>query len=101
MPELSSPEMEFYRGAVDDFFNRLDSAVAHLWNYLEGGAASGFDLPLAQEAYTLLRDAYGRAGQYRKTAEIRRLVLERYRTGVDAGKETNRSSQSAIWSALP
>ncbi len=100
MKDLPSPEMEFYRGAVDDFFNRLDSAVAHLQNYLEGGAAAGLDPPLAQEAYALLRDAYGRAGQYRKTAEIRRLVIERYGTGLDAGKKGNRQSQSVIWSAL-
>jgi len=100
MGDLTAPEMEFFRGAVDEVFNRLDSAVVHLQNYLQGGAAAGIDLPLVQEAYTLLRDAYGRAGQYRKTAEIRRLVLERYGTGLDTGKKSNRVSQSVIWSAL-
>ena len=91
MNDLPAPELEFYRGAVDEVFNRLDSAIAHLRNYLEGdAAAAGLDLPLAQEAYALLRDAYRRAGQYRKSAEVRRLVLERYGTGLDA----------SIWSVL-
>jgi hypothetical protein len=100
MKDLPAPEMEFYRGAADEVFNRLDSAVAHLRNYLEGGAAAGLDRPLAQEAWALLRDAYRRAGQYRKSAEIRRFILERYGTGLDAGGKTNRGSGSVIWSAL-
>jgi hypothetical protein len=98
--DLPAPEMEFYRGAVDEVFNRLDSAVAHLWTYLEGGAAVGLDRPLAQEAFALLRDAYRRAGQYRKSAEIKRLVLERYGAGPDAVEKANLQSQSGIWSAL-
>ena len=101
MKDLPAPELEFYRGVVDEVFNRLDSAIAHLQNYLEGDAsAPGLGLPLAQEAYALLRDAYRRTGQYRRSAEIRRLVLERYGTALDAGDERNRPSQSVIWSVL-
>jgi len=94
------PEMEFYRGAVDEVFNRLDSAIAHLWSYLEGGAAAGLRRPLAQEAFALFRDAYRREGQYRKSAEIKRLVLERYGAGPDAGEKADHRSQNGIWPAL-
>ena len=101
MKDLPAPEMEFYRGAVDEVFNRLDSAIAHLQDYLEGDAAAArFDPPLAQEAYALLRDAYRRAGQYGKSVEIRRLVLERYGTGTEAAAKDDRSTHGAIWSAL-
>lgn len=100
MKDLPAPEMEFYRGAVDNAFNRLDSAVAHLRNYLEGGRSDGSPLPLAKKAWVLLGDAYVRLGQYRKAAEAQQLILERYGTGLDAGEKTNRESQSVLWSAL-
>lgn len=34
MEDRSSLEMEFFRGAVDEVFNRLDSAVSRLQNFL-------------------------------------------------------------------
>jgi hypothetical protein len=39
-------EMEFYQGAVDAVFNRLESAINHLRIYLEGDGAAGRDLVL-------------------------------------------------------
>jgi Aspartyl protease len=95
-----APEMEFYKGAVDDIFNRLEPAVTHLRSYLEGGPSAGSDLPLAKETWVLLGDAYLRLGHYRKAAEAQRLILERYGTGLDAGDKTNRESQIVLWSAL-
>jgi hypothetical protein len=95
-----APELEFYKGAVDDVFNRLESAVAHLRSYLEGGPSAGSALPLAKETWVLLGDAYMRLGHYRRAADAQRLILERYGAGLDAGEKTNRESQSVLWSAL-
>lgn len=94
------PELEFYKGAVDDVFNRPESAVAQLRKYLEAGQSAGGDRPLAKEAWVLLADAHVRLGQYRKAAEAQRVILERFGTGLDAGEKTNHESQSILWSAL-
>jgi hypothetical protein len=94
------PESEFFRGAVDEVFNRLGSAIAHLRTYLDGERSGGGDRPLAKEAWVLLADAYRRSGLYRQSAEVQRLILERYGNVLDAEERTNRESQSALWSAL-
>lgn len=96
----SAPGLDFYRGAVAAVFNRLDSAIDHLRSYLGGGTAAGLAKPLAQEAWALLRDAYRKAGQYGKSAEIKRLILEHYRSARDAGETADREGRSVLWSAL-
>ena len=51
------PELSFYRGAVDNIFNRLPSSITHLLSYLE---KTGGSQPAAQvrECYKLLADSY-------------------------------------------
>ncbi len=108
MRGTSSREFEFYKGAVDNIFNRIDSAIAHLWNYLDSaqaavaaaGLPAGRDLALEKEAWILLADSYWRSGRFRKSAEAQRVILERFGTTLDAGEKTNRESQAILWSAL-
>jgi tetratricopeptide (TPR) repeat protein len=100
MKEAPNPEMEFYRGAVDDAFNRLDSSINRLRRYLEAGGTAGGDPPLAREAWVILGSAYMRSGQYRKAAEAQRRILERFGTALEKEERTNRQSQVILWSAL-
>jgi predicted aspartyl protease len=100
MKDERGPEIEFYRGAVDEAFNRLDTAVARLRSYLEAGRTAGGDPPLAREAWTILGSAYLRSGRYRKAAEAQRFILEHFGAGLEKGERTNRQSQVILWSAL-
>ena len=91
---------EFYLGAVDNVFNRLDSAIARLQSYLDAGRAAGRDRPLDKQAWILLADSYRRSGRYKRSAEVQWLILERFGSGLDAAEKTNRQSQSVLWSAV-
>ena len=92
-------EMEFFRGAVDEIFNRLDPAVIRLRRFLslsETGPASMMN----KEAWVLLADAFRRLGRYRQAAEARREILVRYGAIFDKEERANFENQIALWSAL-
>jgi hypothetical protein len=95
----TSVEVEFFRGAVANSFNRLDLAVSGLLRYLDGASADA-KRPLAKEAWVLLADCYRRLGQYRKSAGAQRTILKRYGAMLDAPEKANRVNQDVIWSAL-
>jgi hypothetical protein len=99
MEDHPSPEMEFYRGAVDEVFNRLDSAVSRLQNYLRS-AGKGPAPMMAKEAWVLLADAFRRAGRYREAGEARREILDRFRPVLSQEERTNCENQVGLWSAL-
>lgn len=99
MDDDPSPALDFYRGAVDISFNRLEPAIAHLRGYL--GIASGNSAaPLARAARLLLADAYCRAGQYRSSAETVRIILDRYGATLKAQEKKTLANQMVLWSAL-
>lgn len=94
-----SVDAEFFRGAVDQVFNRLDAAVSRLQGYL-GAAEKGPPRRLIKEAWVLLADAFRRLGRYREAAEARRQILDRFGPLLDADERTNCESQVSLWSAL-
>lgn len=94
-----SPDMEFFRGAVDEGFNRLDSAVSRLQNFLRSTEMSPARM-LNKEAWALLADAFRRSGRYREAAEARREILIRFGPVLDREERANCESQVALWSAL-
>ncbi|MEN6311193.1 MAG: retropepsin-like aspartic protease, partial [Acidobacteriota bacterium] len=94
-----SIDREFFRGAVDQAFNRLDPAVLRLRNYLQATE----DRPgrmLAKEAWALLADAFCRLGRYREGAEAWRRILDRFGDALDDDERAGCESQFALWSAL-
>jgi len=95
----TSPALDFFRGAVDMAFNRLDPALAHLLRYLDG-ASLNTAMPLARAARLLLADAYRRAGRYGQSAEILRTLLGRYGATLEVEERTALENQLLIWSAL-
>ncbi len=94
-----SPALDFYRGAVDVSFNRLEPAVAHLLGYL-GGAPGRSSPPLARAARLLLADAYRRLGRYRDSAEMMRTILDRNGSSLNSGERLSLRNQLQLWSAL-
>jgi hypothetical protein len=94
-----APALDFFRGATANAFNRLDESIALLRRYLDGDSSRSVE-PLAQEAWLLLADSYRRSGQYRKSAEAQRAILDRYGTALEASDKENCENQETVWSAL-
>ena len=95
----SSAETEFYRGAVDQIFNRLDSAALRLERYLrntEGRAVPRRD----KEARFLLADAYYRLGRYADSAEAYRRILARYGPTFSAAEKAGCENQAGFVATL-
>jgi len=99
MEDHSSLEMEFFRGAVDEVFNLLDSAVSRLQNYVHS-AEKGPARMMTKEAWVLLADAFRRSGRYREAAEARREILDRFGSVLGKEEKDNCENQVGLWSAL-
>ncbi len=99
MENHTSLEMEFFRGAVDEVFNRLDSTVSRLRSYLRS-AEKGPARMMNKEAWVLLADAFRRAGRYREAGETRREILDRFGPVLSQEERTNCENQAGLWSAL-
>ncbi len=99
MKDSTSPDMEFFRGAVDEVFNRLNSAVSRLRNYLRSTESFPVRM-LNKEAWVLLADALRRLGRYRDTAEAWREILDRFGPVLNREERANCENQVGLWSAL-
>lgn len=73
----AAAEVEFYRGAVDQVFNRLEDSIARLEQYLRDTDA-GADPLKREEACYLLAESFTRRGCYQKAAETYRQILQRF-----------------------
>jgi hypothetical protein len=94
-----SPEVEFFRGVVDQVFNRPEAAVRRLRSFLEATR----DAPprmLTKEALVLLADACRRLGRYREAADCFREVLARFGPRVGADERAGYENQADVWSSL-
>jgi hypothetical protein len=94
-----SPDLEFFRGAVDQVFNRLGPAVSCLQRFL-AAAENGPARMLTKEAWALLGDAYRRLGRYRQAAAAFRTVLDRFGPVLDDDERANFEDQATLWASL-
>jgi hypothetical protein len=93
------PEILFFRGAVDNIFNRLSSSIMHLEAYLESGSKS--KLPAwAKESYDLLADSYRKSFRYREAAEINEKILILFGNELDADEKADHENEYRLWNAL-
>lgn len=96
--DTRSPELEFFRGAVDQVFNRLAAAVPRLKGFL--ASETGPVRMLDKEAGVLLADAYRKLGRYREAAAALHDVRTRFGPVLDDGERANYLDQEDLWSAL-
>lgn len=96
--DVRSPELEFFRGVVDQVFNRLDDAVPRLKGFLASEA--GPVRMLDKEAGVLVADAYRKLGRYRDAAAALHDVRTRFGRVLDDGERANYLDQEDLWSAL-
>jgi hypothetical protein len=94
-----SSDLEFFRGAVEQVFNRLDDAMPRLRRFIAVGERAPASA-LAKEAWILLADAYRRRGLYRDAAEAFRNILRRCGHRVDDAERTNFANQAELWASL-
>ncbi len=99
-PEAEGPvELAFFRGAVDQVFNRLEPAVLRLRDFLEV-TRNGPPRMISKEAWVLLADAYRRLGRYREAADACRQALRRFGRLLPGNERDGLLSQADLWSAL-
>jgi len=94
-----SIDVQFFRGAVDQVFNRLDSAVSRLRSYLLATEKRPARM-MTKEAWALLADAFRRLGRYREATEAFREILDRFGHFLVKDERAECESQIALWSAL-
>lgn len=92
-------DLEFFRAAVDQVFDRLDPAVAGLETFIRSNRNAPPRM-LTKEAWVLLADAYRRLGRYRQAAEAYRQAFARFGGLLDAEERAGLESQFALWAAL-
>ena len=97
--DQASIDMEFFRGAVDQVFNRLDEAVSRLRRFLDNTRDSPVRM-LNKEAGILLAEAFSRQGRYREAAAAFREILGRFRSVLDEDERARFENQAAFWADL-
>jgi hypothetical protein len=99
-PEVEGPvDLAFFRGAVDQVFNRLEPAVHGLRSYIEA-TRNGPPRMLVKEAWVLLADAYRRLGRYKEAADAYRQALLRFGPVLDGDERASLRSHAGLWAAL-
>lgn len=79
------PNIEFYRAAVDNKFNRPGSAIKRLEKSLTSKHASQ-DARLQREAYTLLADSYVGSYLYSEAAKTYEQILAKFSASMTGGE---------------
>src|SRR5262245_17172692 len=77
----ASPELLFYRGAAANRFNKRETSIALLLQYIK---KSGKDAPHLADAYEILADNYTKNFEYGKAADTYKFLLENFRARLDA-----------------
>ncbi len=94
----SSADLLFYRGAVSNKFNRLNSAINHLQNYLK--RARGKNDSRLEDCYELLADSYLKSYEYKKAAGVYKTLVAMMKEKGDPGKAFDYENSLRICSAL-
>jgi len=94
-PRDNSPELLFYRGVAANRFNRLAESIEFLQKYLESSDAKN---PV--DAYETLADSYAKNYEYGKSADVYKILLERFKDRLDAEKIADYENSFGLWSAI-
>lgn len=96
----SDPELLFYRGAIDNIFNRLSSSISHLRAYLDRVKMDDNNKAWIKSGYELLSDSYRKSFQYRQAAEINKKILDLFKNELSPEKMEDYRNEYAVWSVL-
>jgi len=95
----TTPELFFFRGAVDNIFNRLPESIENLRAYLDKVGKYSRN-SWTQECYDLLADSYRKSHQYGKAAEINQKILDLFKRRLDKESKADHENEYRLWNAL-
>lgn len=93
----ASPEILFYRGFIANRFNEPEKSVSYLNKYVKRAAPAAKNL---RSAYEILADNYSKTYHYQKSAEIYKLLIEKYKGKIDEGSLKGYENMFGLWNAL-
>ncbi len=96
---LQRPELFFFRGAIDNIFNRLPSSINQLLLYLEAAGDSG-PAERTRKCLELLADSYRKSFQYGKAADMNEKILILFREALEPAEKADITNEFRLWSAL-
>lgn len=87
----------FYKGAVENKFNRLRDSIENLKAYTSSPSANN---DLKYEAFSLIADAYRKLGNYRGAAETYRQTLTTMSSTISGRERRDLENAAAMWDAF-
>ena len=85
-----SVELLFYRAVVSNKFNRLNSSIDYMQNYITLAERAG-DRSLLKEGYEILANSYMKTYQYGKAADAYNVLLTKFRAELDEPEDYENS----------
>lgn len=95
----SSIMLSFYRGIIDNKFNRLNTSIGHLTTFLYQ-ADKGIDTTFIIDAYMTLGDDYAKTFRYTQAAETYATILSIFGRCIDAEHKADVENYFRIFDAL-
>lgn len=87
----------FYKGAVENKFNRLNESINDLKAYTASGSANN---DLKYEAFSLIADAYRKLGDYKGAADTYRSTLASLSSSISGRERRDLENATAMWDAF-
>ncbi len=91
----NSPALLFYRGIIANRFNENKESIEFLQKYLQSDDAKN-----QVDAYETLADDYAKTYEYSKSADIYKILLERFKDELDAEKIADYENTFGLWNAI-
>jgi len=88
----------FFRGVVANRLGQDELSIDHLSRFLQEAAGSPDKYLLA--ANEVLADDYRKLGNYARTAEVYRQILNRYRIQLGPTKQTKYEAMASLWESI-
>lgn len=97
--QLKNDEILFYRGAVENKFNRSEAAIKTLGKFIATKTAAR-DRSLLREAHTLLADSYIKTFRYADAAKTYEKILTQFSDGLGESERSSYKNVLGLWQGL-
>ena len=97
--DVSSVMLSYYRGLMDNKFNRLESSIEHLRIFIRD-ANMETDTKRIIDCWETLGDNYTKAFRYKEAAEAYRTILGKFGDRLDTEKRADLKNYLRIFNAL-
>lgn len=95
--EAKGDDLFFYRGVVENKFNRPDTSIATLKNFI---AKPGKDASLLREAYSLLADNYVKTFRYAEATKTYESILTKFADTLSERERSSYQNVLGLWKGL-